>query len=86
MLKVILVLQILILTILGIFGFYFFNQLNTIYVEVEKALVVIQEMETYMDRVKIIVEKFNELEGLFDNLSKLSEILSALTDPFNTEG
>ena len=86
MLKAILVLQILILIILGIFGFYFFNQLSTIYAEVEKALVVIEEMEIYMNQVKTIVEKFNELEVLFDSLSRLSEILSSLTNPFNGEG
>ena len=44
MLKAILVLQIVILLIFGIFGFYFFNQLSTIYAEVEKALVVIEDM------------------------------------------
>ncbi len=86
MLKVILVLQILILLIFAVFGFYFFNQLNTLYIEVEKALVIIEEMEAYMDQVKGIVEKFNEIEVLFDSLSKISEVLSALTNPFNTEG
>ena len=39
-----------------------------------------------MNQVKTIVEKFNELEALFDSLSRLSEILSSLTNPFNGEG
>ena len=50
--KAILVLQIVILLIFLIVGFYFINELNKLSTEIENALVLIEEIRTYMPKLK----------------------------------
>ena len=84
--KAILVLQIVILLIFLIVGFYFINELNKLSTEIENALVLIEEIRTYMPKIEKIIDNFNQLEPLFESLSRLSEIISLLTDPLGSEG
>ena len=84
--KAILVLQIVILLIFLIVGFYFINELNKLSKEIENALVLIEEIRTYIPKIEKIIDNFNQLEPLFESLSRLSEIISLLTDPLGSEG
>ena len=84
--KAILVLQILILLIFLIVGFYFINELNKLSIEIENALVLIEEIRMYMPKIEKIIDNFNQLEPLFESLNRLSEIISLLTDPLGSEG
>ena len=84
--KAILVLQIVILLIFLIVGFYFINELNKLSTEIENALVLIEEIRTYMPKIEKIIDNFNQLEPLFECLNRLSEIISLLTDPLGSEG
>ena len=84
--KAILVLQIVILLIFLIVGFYFINELNKLSTEIENALVFIEEIRTYMPKIEKIIDNFNQLEPLFESLNRLSEIISLLTDPLGSEG
>ena len=84
--KAILVLQIVILLIFLIVGFYFINELNKLSTEIESALVLIEEIRTYMPKIEKIIDNFNQLEPLFESLNRSSEIISLLTDPLGSEG
>ena len=84
--KAILVLQIAILLIFLIVGFYFINELNKLSTEIENALVLIEEIRTYMPKIEKIIDNFNQLEPHFESLNRLSEIISLLTDPLGSEG
>ena len=43
-------------------------------------------MSSVLPQIKIAVENFNSLEPLFNNLGRLSELLTVLTDPFGSNG
>ncbi len=84
--KAILILQILILLLFLIIGFYFINELNKLSIEIENALVLFEEIRTYLPKIEKIIENFDQLEPLFESLNRLSEIISLLTDPLGSEG
>ena len=46
----------------------------------------IEDMKKVLPEIEEAVENFNQLEPLFENLGKLSELLSVLTDPFGSNG
>ena len=86
MLRIVLVLQVLILLL---FGFFILNIQSTVYElsgQLEIALLTIEDMKTVLPEIEEAVENFNQLEPLFENLGKLSELLSVLTDPFGSNG
>ena len=72
--KAILVLQIVILLIFLIVGFYFINELNKLSTEIENTLVLIEEIRTYMPKIEKIIDNFNQLEPLFESLNRLSAV------------
>ena len=84
--KAILALQILILSIIVIISFYVVNTLNQLSIEVEKALLIVDEISIYIPKIEKIIINFEELEPLFESLNRLSEIISLLTDPLGSEG
>ena len=84
--KAILALQILILGIILSVSIYLINKLNQLSIEIEKALLVIQEIQLYIPKIEEIIDNFNQLEPLFESLNKLSDIISLLTDPLGSEG
>jgi len=49
-------------------------------------MVVIEDMKKVLPEIEIAIENFNQLEPLFENLGKLSDLLSVLTDPFGSNG
>ncbi len=86
MLRIVLVLQVLILLL---FGFFILNIQSTVIElsgQLETALLTIEDMKTVLPEIEEAVENFNQLEPLFENLGKLSELLSVLTDPFGSNG
>ena len=86
MLKIVLVLQVLILALFGFLLFYVQNTIGDLSTQVTSALVVIEDMKNVLPEIEEAVENFNQLEPLFKNLGKLSDLLSVLTDPFGSNG
>ena len=86
MLKIVLVLQVLILALFGLILFYVQNTIGDLSIQVSSAMVVIEDMKNVLPEIEVAIENFNQLEPLFENLGKLSELLSVLTDPFGSNG
>ena len=86
MLRIVLVLQVLILFLFGFFILNIQNTVNELSGQLETALLTIEDMKTVLPEIEEAVKNFNELEPLFENLGKLSELLSVLTDPFGSNG
>ena len=86
MLRIVLVLQVLILFLFGFFVLNIQNTVNELSGQLETALLTIEDMKTVLPEIEEAVENFNQLEPLFENLGKLSELLSVLTDPFGSNG
>ena len=86
MLRIVLVLQVLILFLFGFFILNIQNTVNELSGQLETALLTIEDMKTVLPEIEEAVKNFNELEPLFENLGKLSELLSVLTDPFDSNG
>ena len=86
MLKIVLVLQVLILALFGLLIFYVQNTIGDLSIQVSSAMVVIEDMKKVLPEIEIAIENFNQLEPLFENLGKLSDLLSVLTDPFGSNG
>ena len=86
MLKIVLVLQVLILALFGLLLFYVQNTIGDLSIQVSSAMVVIEDMKKVLPEIEIAIENINQLEPLFENLGKLSDLLSVLTDPFGSNG
>ena len=86
MLKIVLVLQVLILALFGFLLFYIQNTIEDLSTQVSSAMVVIEDMKNVLPEIEVAIENFNQLEPLFENLGKLSDLLSVLTDPFGSNG
>ncbi len=86
MLKIVLVLQVLILALFGLLLFYVQNTIGDLSTQVSSAMVVIEDMKNVLPEIEVAIENFNQLEPLFENLGKLSDLLSVLTDPFGSNG
>ena len=86
MLKIVLVLQVLILALFGLLLFYVQNTIGNLSIQVSSAMVVIEDMKNVLPEIEVAIENFNQLEPLFENLGKLSDLLSVLTDPFGSNG
>ena len=86
MLIIVLVLQVLILSLFGFLLFYDQNTIGDLSIQVSSAMVVIEDMKNVLPEIEVAIENFNQLEPLFENLGKLSDLLSVLTDPFGSNG
>ena len=86
MLKIVLVLQVLILALFGFLLFYVQNTIGDLSTQVSSAMVVIEDMKNVLPEIEVAIKNFNQLEPLFENLGKLSDLLSVLTDPFGSNG
>ena len=86
MLRIVLVLQVLLVLFFGFFILNIQNTVNELSVQLETALLTIEDMKKVLPEIEEAVENFNQLEPLFENLGKLSELLSVLTDPFGSNG
>ncbi len=86
MLKIVLVLQVLILILFGFFVFYVQNTIGDLSTQLSSAMDVIDDIKRVLPEIEGAVTNFNQLEPLFVNLGKLSDLLSVLTDPFGSNG
>ena len=84
MLKIVLVLQVLILALFGFLLFYVQNTIGDLSTQVSSVMVVIDDIKNVLPEIEEAIENFNQLEPLFENLGKLSDLLSVLTDPFGS--
>ena len=70
-------------------GFFIINiqtTINELSIQLDTALLVIEDMKNILPEIERAVDNFNNLEPLFENLANLSELLSVLTDPFGSNG
>ena len=86
MLRIVLVLQLLILLMFGYFVLNIQSTVNELSIQLESALLVVEEIKTVLPKIEEAIGNFNQLKPLFENLGKLSELLSVLTDPFGSNG
>ena len=86
MLKIVLVVQLLILLMVGFFIINIQTTINELSIQLDTALLVIEDMKNVLPEIERAVDNFNNLEPLFENLANLSELLSVLTDPFGSNG
>jgi len=81
LLKLILFLQIILLTIFLGTGYFLYSELQTLSSEVDNALVVITDIQNLLPKLEIAIDSVITLEAAFQSLSGLSDILSILVDP-----
>ena len=86
MLKIVLVVQLLILLMVGFFILNIQTTINELSIQLDSALLIIEDMKKVLPEIERAVDNFNNLEPLFENLANLSELLSVLTDPFGSNG
>ena len=86
MLKIVLVVQLLILLMVGFFILNIQTTISELSIQLDSALLVIEDMKNVLPEIERAVDNFNNLEPLFENLANLSELLSVLTDPFGSNG
>ena len=61
------------------FGYFVVNiqsTVNELTIQLESALLVVEDMKSVLPEIEEAVDNFNQLEPLFENLGKLSELLS----------
>ena len=81
MLKLILFLQIILLTLFIGTGYFLYSELQTLSSEVDNALVVITDIQNLLPKLEVAIDSVITLEAAFQSLSGLSDILSILVDP-----
>ena len=81
MLKLILFLQIILLTLFLGTGYFLYSELQTLSSEVDNALIVITDIQNLLPKLEVAIESVITLEAAFQSLSGLSDILSILVDP-----
>ena len=84
MLKLVLLLQVLTLVIFALFGFFVFQQIEVVTEDLNEALLVIDEVSAILPKLDIALDSINQLQTAFESLESLSNVLSLLTDPFNS--
>jgi len=81
LLKLILFLQIILLTLFLGTGYFLYSELQTLSSEVDNALVVITDIHNLLPKLEVAIDSVITLEAAFQSLSGLSDILSILVDP-----
>ena len=84
MLKLVFSLQVLTLIIFALFGFFVFQQIEVVSEDLNEALLVIDEVRAILPKLDIALDSINQLQTAFESLESLSNVLSLLTDPFNS--
>jgi len=84
MLKLVLSLQVLTLIIFALFGFFVFQQIEVVTEDLNEALLVIDEVSAILPKLDVALDSINQLQTAFESLESLSNVLSLLTDPFNS--
>ena len=81
MLKLILFVQIVLLTLFLGAGYFFYNELQTLSKEVDNAIAVISDIQNLLPKLEVAVDTVISLESTFQSLSGISDLLTILLDP-----
>jgi hypothetical protein len=84
LLRVILILQIILLGLFIGTGYLVYQELLLISSEVDNALAVISDIQTLLPKFESAIDTVNNLEEVFKNLTGISEILSLLLNPLES--
>ena len=84
MLRVILILQIILLGLFIGTGYLVYQELLLMSSEVDNALAVISDIQTLLPKFESAIDTVNNLEEVFQNLTGISEILSLLLNPLES--
>ncbi len=84
MLRIILILQIILLGLFIGTGYLVYQELLLISSEVDNALAVISDIQTLLPKFESAIDTVNNLEEVFQNLTGISEILSLLLNPLES--
>ena len=84
MLRIILILQIILLGLFIGTVYLVYQELLLISSEVDNALAVISDIQTLLPKFESAIDTVNNLEEVFQNLTGISEILSLLLNPLET--
>ena len=84
MLRIILILQIILLGLFIGTVYLVYQELLLISSEVDNALAVISDIQTLLPKFESAIDTVNNLEEVFQNLTGISEILSLLLNPLES--
>ena len=81
MLKLILFLQIVLLTLFFGAGYFIYLEIGAISSALEEAMGVIEEIQNLLPKLEVAVDTVISLEAAFLSLAGISDILTMLLDP-----
>jgi hypothetical protein len=81
LLKLILFLQILLLTLFFGAGYFIYLEIGAISSALEEAMGVIGEIQNLLPKLEVAVDTVISLEAAFQSLAGISDILTMLLDP-----
>ena len=81
MLKLILFLQIVLITLFLGAGYFLYSELQTLSSEIDSALSVIIDIQALLPKLEVAVDTVISLETAFQSLEGISDILTLLLDP-----
>ena len=81
MLKLILFIQIVLLTLFLGAGYFLYSELQALSLEVDNALLVIADIQNLLPKLEVAVDTVISLESAFQSLAGISDILTLLLDP-----
>ena len=84
MLKLVLFLQVLIMSMLLAAGYFAYLELGAISSAIQDALGVIADIKEILPKLDSAINTINELDSVFESLSGISEVLNMLLDPFQS--
>jgi hypothetical protein len=84
LLRIVLFLQVLIISILLAAGYFVYLELGAISSAIQDALSVIEDIREILPKLDSAINTINELDSAFESLSGISEVLNMLLDPFQS--
>tara|TARA_B100000674_G_C37030508_1_gene554022 strand:- start:13 stop:273 length:261 start_codon:yes stop_codon:yes gene_type:complete len=81
LLKLILFIQIVLLTFFFGGAYFLYTELQTLSTEVDNALLVIEDIQDLLPRLEIAVDTVISLETAFKSLESIDDLLTKLLDP-----
>jgi len=81
LLKLILFIQVVLLTFLLGTGYFLYTELQTLSTEVDNALLVIADIQDLLPKLEVAVDTVISLEAAFQSLAGINDLLTILLDP-----
>ena len=81
MLKLILFLQVVLLTLFFGAGYFVYLEIGAISSALEEAMGVITEIQNLLPKLEVAVDTVISLEAAFQNLAGINDLLTVLLDP-----